>query len=249
MFTTTTTTTTLDPPIDPSSFFNFHTSQQEPFSIPSTEDPFKHFKNYFTSTTTKPPMTRSRKQFEFGFFTNKQKATSATISPIKSQQFTSSISPTNNPFYYGIDFKKITPTYNAFTTQNPFAFKEFEFNYMQTTSTTVSTPFAFSFPSTTTTTTQSTPSKSASLAITSPPDHTELSLPPSTRNPVFDVYLKRIASTTKNPYDFANFANYYKSTTSTSTPFSYNFLDMNSNTAAAAAFSEILQRKQTISHS
>lgn len=181
-----------------------------------------------------------------------KRTTSTTTSPIESQLSTSSTRPTISPFYYGFNFKKITtiyPSYKSFTTQNPFGFKEFEFNHLQTTSTTVHTPFAFSFPLTTTTT-QSTLSKSAQIASTSPlQDHTPLppdSLASSTRNPVFDVYLKRVASTTKNPYDFANFGQYFKTTTTTSTPFSFNLLSANSNTAA---FSENIQRKQSITRS
>lgn len=35
----------------------------------------------------------------------------------------------------------------------------------------------------------------------------------TTRNPVFDLYLKRLSSTTRSPYDFGNFRQYFKTTT------------------------------------
>lgn len=145
--------------------------------------------------------------------------------------------PTINPFYYGFNFfkQKTTTNYPFYkfppytTTQNPSAVKEFELNQLQ------SSPSPnFSF----TTTTKSTPIiESAYLVSTSSPESVQPE-PSSTRNPVFDLYLKRIASTTKNPYDFGNFKHYFKTTTTVQTPFSFNLLGANSNTAALNATQE-----------
>ncbi|GAB0092018.1 uncharacterized protein DMENIID0001_069600 [Sergentomyia squamirostris] len=53
----------------------------------------------------------------------------------------------------------------------------------------------------------------------------------TTRNALFDLYLSRIATTTKNPYNFENFGLYSKSTTKNPPP-SYlsNYLSSNRNT-------------------
>lgn len=61
----------------------------------------------------------------------------------------------------------------------------------------------------------------------------------STRNPVFDVYLKRKGEATKNPYDFNNFGIFNKGTTATPR-FAQNYFGANSQlspVAAAAAVS------------
>lgn len=70
---------------------------------------------------------------------------------------------------------------------------------------------------------------------TTPPQHTTknwLSNKNSTTiSSAYDIYLKRLASTTKNPYNFENFHQYFK--TSTSNPkFSYNLFGANSNNFA-----------------
>lgn len=236
MFTTTTTSTQASP-IEPSSFYNFKTNQHESFSIPSTEDPFKHFKNFFTSTTIKPTTTKLQKKNDFNFPTNKQKTTSTTVSPAQSHLPTLSQRP--NSFHYGLNVKKSTtayPFYKSFIAQGPYEFKDFEFNHLQSTTSTVHPPVAHSFPTkTTTTTTQRTPSISAFLSSTILSDYTTPeSNTSSTRNPIFDVYLKRVSQTTKSPYDFGNFGEYFKTTSTISTPISrsLNLLGANSNTAA-----------------
>lgn len=265
MFTTTTTTTTTTqaPSIDPSSFYNFNQNHQEPFSIPSTEDPFRHFKNFFTSTTTKtttskPTIAKFHNQFAFDLLTDKQKTmTTSTIYPFESIIPTSSPRPTINPFYFGFNIKSTTPKtttnfpffkFNSVsTTKNPYDFREFEFNHLQTTPSTISPKFAqYSIPTlqtplflqfTTTTMPTTTTKKSQSTSIeTQAPFATKSTEYPksepistTTRNPVFDIYLKRVASTTKNPYDFGNFGQYFKKTTTIHTPFSFNLFGSNSN--------------------
>lgn len=235
MFTTTTTTTTTSTqasPIEPSSYYNFNKNQQELFSIPSTEDPFKHFKNFFTSTTIKPNTTKYQKKSEFSFSTNKPKTTSTTVSPAQSHLSTS--------FQYGINVKKSTtayPFYKSFTTQNPYEFRDFEFSHSQSTTSTMRSPFVHSKSTkTTTATTQSTPSRSAFIPSTFPSEGTtpESITSSSTRNPIFDVYLKRVSLTTKSPYDFGNFKEYFKTTSTISTPINrslVNLLSANSNPA------------------
>jgi hypothetical protein len=51
----------------------------------------------------------------------------------------------------------------------------------------------------------------------------------TTRSSVFDVYLKRKAATTRNPYDFGNLQ-YFKSTTQ-NPKYAYNYFGANSDTA------------------
>lgn len=248
---TTTTTSTQAPPIEPSSFYKFNTNQQEPFSIPSTEDPFKRFNNFFTSTTTKPTTTKHQRKTDFHFSTKKPKTTSTTVSPTQSHTTTTTLShrPLINSFHYGSNAKKSTtayPFYKLFTTQNPNAFKEFEFEF-ETTSSTMRSPFAHSStkpkPRTPATTTQRAPFRSALLTSTISSDHIlPESVTSSTRNPIFDVYLKRVSLTTKSPYDFGNFGEYFKTTSTTLPPNdrSLNLLGANSN---SAPFTENLQQK------
>lgn len=100
------------------------------------------------------------------------------------------------------------PFYKAFTQQNSSEYKEIEFNQLQSTSSTMHSPFAHTIP--TKTTTESIQKKSQlrkqfNYAI----PETNAS---STRNPIFDVYLKRVSLTTKSPYDFGNFKEYFKTT-------------------------------------
>lgn len=231
MFTTTTTSTQASP-IEPSSFYNFKTNQHESFSIPSTEDPFKHFKNFFTSTTIQPTTTKRQKKNDFNFPTNKPKTTSTTVSP--AQPHLPTLSQRPNSFYYGLNVKKSTtayPFYKSFTAQNPYEFKEFEFNHSQSTTSTVHPLFAHSFSTKTPT---ATTQRSAFLSSTISSDYASPeSNTSSTRNPIFDVYLKRVSLTTKSPYDFGNFGEYFKTTTTISTPInrSLNLLGANSNPA------------------
>lgn len=56
----------------------------------------------------------------------------------------------------------------------------------------------------------------------------------STRNPIFDVYLKRKAATTKSPYDFGNFGVFNKGTTR-NPRFSQNYFGANSQLNPVAA--------------
>lgn len=273
----TTTTSTLAPPIEPSSFYNFNTNQQEPFSIPSTEDPFRYFKSFFTSTTTtttktttvKSTTSKPQNQFTFDLLNDKQKPIGTTAPPIESI-IPSSARPAINPFYFGFNFKKTTtnPFYKfpSSTKQNPYDFKEFDFNHLPTTSSTVHPSFlslysistthapqsllSFTTPSTTTTTTtpstaiQSKPNESAFAVVnTNSPEFSQINqLPTTTRNPVFDLYLKRVSSTTKNPYDFGNLGQYFKTTTTVPTPFSFNLLGANSDTAE---FNATVQQKKS----
>lgn len=191
--------------------------------------------------------------------TDKPKTTSTTAYPFEpfypiQQQ---SPRPTINPFYYGFNFiKKSTTSYPFYkfpsiAAQNPTDLKEFEFNQLQTASSTVSPQFVAPayFPFTTTTT-ESTPNIESAYAVSTsspeyaqPPDTLQSS---STRNPLFEIYLKRIASTTKNPYDFGNFKQYFKTTTTVQTPYAYNLLGANSNTATLNATPE---QKHTITRS
>lgn len=253
MFTTTTTitttTTSTASPIEPSSFYTkfFNTNQQEPFSIPSTEDPFNQFKNFFTSPTIKSTTATIPKKNDFKFSTKKPNTASTTVSPAQSYEPTLSQRPTIDPFYYGLNFKKNNaayPFYKTFTTtKNPEEITEFKFNHLQTTSSTVHPPLAHSIPAKTFTVTQSTPFISAILSSTISSDHTSSkAIVSSTRNPIFDVYLKRVSLTTKSPYDFGNLAEYFKTTSTIPTPTdrSLNLLSANSN---PVALSENLQQK------
>lgn len=213
---TTTTTSTQAP--------NHH----ESFSIPSTEDPFKYFKKFFITTTNKPTTTKLQKKNDFNFSTNKPKTTSTTASPAHSHLSTLSQHPNS---YYDLDVIRsttVSPFLKLFTAQNSYKFKDVETIQSKLTSSTVHTPIANSFSTKTIiVSTQRTPPVSTS-DYTSPESNTS-----STRNPIFDVYLKRVLLTTKSPYDFGNFREYFKtiSTMSTPTKHSLNLLRANSNPA------------------
>lgn len=157
---------------------------------------------------------------------------------------------TINPFYYGFNYKKSTtsyPFFKSFTftttkpTKNPYHFNENSYlNQIQTTSSTVNTSFASYVSSTpsiyspfvtpTTTTTLNTPIESSFVINKNPSENPKIEeVLSSTRNPVFDLYLKRTASTTKNPYNFRSFGQFFKTTT-TNPKFAFNLFGANSNT-------------------
>lgn len=188
-----------------------------------------HQHQHTTTTTTKPTteypassIYDDKTPFDLYHFFDLSSTTTTTTTVRPSTKI--------SPYYYGL------LTHSDKTTKSPFVFNSF------LTSSTTKSPFNFgnyfstskrsSSPTTTTTrkptyTTRTTSTRSPYFSSTSSSSSSSHASSP-TRNPVFDVYLKRLASTTKSPYNFENFAQYFK--TSTANPkFSYNLFGANSN--------------------
>lgn len=148
-------------------------------------------------------------------------------------------------------FKSFTIT----STKSPYDFNNFENSYLKqshTTSTTVNPSYVITTHApqefqTFTTNTNPLPESRPNAAIDNntsdlytvqpetqlpsvQPSSTQKSQPTTTRNPLFDLYLKRLASTTKSPYNFENYGQFSK--TSTVNPkFALNLFGANTNTA------------------
>ncbi|XP_037032459.1 A disintegrin and metalloproteinase with thrombospondin motifs 1 isoform X2 [Bradysia coprophila] len=210
--TTTTTTTTPTP-----------TTTKPTYAPQSTKnyfsDPF--FYRYYTSkSTTEDPYkyyTQSSTPFDYYKFYDLSSPTTTTT--------TTTQPPTKrtiSPYYFGLNYQKDQKTstkfyYNSYPTTS-------------TTPTTKKTPYVYSnyfstSPSTRWTTTTAAPTTTTTTTVSPTAKKSQSSY---TRNPVFDVYLKRLASTTKSPYNFENFAQYFKTST-TNPKFSYNLFGANSN--------------------
>lgn len=214
---TTTTTTTTTPTPTTTKTTRAPQSTKNYFS-----DPF--FYRYYTSkSTTEDPYkyyTQSSTQFDYYSFYDLSSTTTTTT--------TTTQPPTKrtiSPYYFGLNYQKdqktstkfyfnsypTTSTTTTTTKKNPYVYS----NYFSTSpSTRWTTAYPSAVPTTTTTTTVSPTVKKSQSSYT--------------RNPVFDVYLKRLASTTKSPYNFENFAQYFKTST-TNPKFSYNLFGANSN--------------------
>lgn len=185
-------------------------------AAPELQDPLAYFYSTTTTTTTENPII-------YDPYNLYPKLNKELDQPVQFQ-FDSELSTsttTKAPFIY----KKITIT----TTKSPYAFDKFfirqtepslslinpsstqsplQLNYLDTFAKTYQTPVSNvqSFP------VSSTESSIISTSI-------------STRNPIFDLYLNR-AKTTRSPYNFDNFAEYFK--TSTPKPkFAFNLLGSN----------------------
>lgn len=227
-------------------------NQQEPFSIQSTEDPYKNFFTSTIATTTTPKQNKNtfdlkdptnfNQPYNSDFTTKRNELTTKINNPIPLTTTTKkpfhllTERQTINPFYYGFNYKKSTtsyPFFKSFTftttkpTKIPYHFNENSYlNQIQTTSSTVNTSFASYVSSTPSIYTPIESSFVNNNNSTENPKTEEA----STRNPVFDLYLKRTASTIKNPYYFGSFGQFFK--TATSNPkFAYNLFGANSNTA------------------
>lgn len=228
---TTTTTTQAPTPFDQSYMNNLYMNQQQ-LSTQSTEDPYKFYYSSTTTTTTKTTTT-SAPPFSYNNYNsynvnkninnnydnyNNHNNNAPPTKPTTTTQ-TASNRPTISPFYYGLDYYKkqktttLAPLFNSFatsSTKNPYEHNNFEnsyFNQLQKTTSTIK------------------PSSLYTYSTTPPPPPP----PPTTRNAIFDVYLKRLASTTKSPYNFENFG-FFKSTTA-NPKYSYNLFGANSNSA------------------
>lgn len=179
-----------------------------------------------------------------------------TIPPIESIISPKQAYSTINPFYFGFNFKKTTtrkPFYNipSNANQNSNDSKDFGLNQLQTSSSTVHpqwslhsistahTPLVSFLPLTMTTSSNAANEPTIAEIKTSSPESNQFLT--SFRNPVFDIYLKRVASTTKNPYNFGNFGQYFKPTTTIPTPFSLNLLGASNN---FATFNTTSQRQK-----
>lgn len=206
---TTTTTTTPTPtttkttraPQSTKNYFNDPFFYRYYTSKSTTEDPYKYY-------------THSSTQFDYYSFYDLSSTTTTTTTTQPPSKRTIS------PYYFGLNYQKDQKTST-----------KFYFNSYPTTSTTTTTktPYVYSnyFSTSPSRWTTASPSKTTVSTTTVSPT-VKKSQSSYTRNPVFDVYLKRLASTTKSPYNFENFAQYFK--TSTQNPkFSYNLFGANSN--------------------
>lgn len=221
----------------PSPIFNnqFNSLQPEPNPIQST-DPFNPIYDE-PNNIRRDPIESTTERFESYHF-DPIIHTSTTTTTITT---TTSERPTINPFYYGINYTKTStqfPFKSFTTTKSPYNFDNFQnkyFNDKKTTSTVIPpyipalvpestslhTPYeSFTQKSSTTTTTTVQPptlsNDTAAFIYSSDAPITVYNAQPiisTTRNPVFDLYLKRLSSTTKSPYDFGNLGQYFKRTT------------------------------------
>lgn len=224
---------------------NLYYNQQQ-YSTQSTEDPYKYYSSTTTTTTSAPSSS-----YNYNHLNNNNNNYNNNYNYNTNQYYdysttkTTTRRPTINPFYYGLDFyknHKSTPfVFNPIsitTTKSPYNFDNFDLshlNQLQTTSSTVS-PLLY-YSSTTQPTTTPTPSfvpSSTPSPYIAPLDTTTygkfsfLINKSPTRNPAFDLYFKRLASTTKSPYDFENFGQFNKRTTA-NPQYAYNLFGANSN--------------------
>lgn len=201
--TPTTTKTTTRAPQSTKNYFNDPFFYRYYTSKSTTEDPYKYY-------------TQSSTQFDYYSFYDLSSTTTTTTTTQPPTKRTIS------PFYYGLNYQKDQKTST-----------KFYFNSYPTTSTTTTTkkPYVYSnyfstSPSVPPSAAPTATSKPTTVSYNSPT--VKKSQSSYTRNPVFDVYLKRLASTTKSPYNFENFAQYFKTST-TNPKFSYNLFGANSN--------------------
>lgn len=140
------------------------------------------------------------------------------------------VTRTNSPFYYGLNYGQSKSSTTTTTRFPPYR-----------------SPSSTSPPTTRTTTTTKSPFVFGHVFTSSSPAPTKTtkgSSSSSTRNPVFDVYLNRLNSTTRSPYNFDNFAQYFK--TSTSKPrYSYNLVGANSQALAVSQTSSSSSSSRT----
>lgn len=247
----TSSTTPAPPPNDQSYLNNLYLNQQQ-YSTQSTEDPYKYYySSTSTSTTTTttttpyPPYSydnnnnnlNNNQQNDYNQYQNDY--TSSTTAPSTttrvSHMYRSKSRPTINPFYYGIDYYKSQkttrlPIFKSFvitSTKSPYDFNNFENSYFSHAS-------AHSSPSssyrlmTSALPAPDQPSARSTATTTQPPPPTSTFAPLKTaKHSVFDLYLKRLASTTRSPYNFENFGQYNKQTTKNPN-YSHNLFGANS---------------------
>lgn len=254
---TTTTTTQAPTPFDQSYMNNLYMNQQQ-LSTKSTEDPYKFYYSSTTTTTTSaPPYSYNYNSYNANNNNNNNNNANNNINQYNYNQYTSTTPPpsppstttsiqsapnrpTISPFYYGLDFYKkqksttLAPLFNSFatsSTKNPYDFNNFEnsyFNQLQKTSTIEPPPY-YAYTSTAAPPPPPPPPIESTTAPPAAAIAAYYSQQTSTRHSIFDVYLKRVASTTKSPYNFENFG-FFKSST-TNPKFSYNLFGANSNSA------------------
>lgn len=135
---------------------------------------------------------------------------------------------TISPFYYGLNYQRDKTSTKTATTSTS---KPIRYSAVSTTK----SPYVFGhyFSTSTSSLLSKKPAVPFSTTTTSPTTTSTM----STRNPVFDVYLKRLASTTKSPYNFENFAQYFK-TSSANPKYAYNLFGAHSNTNATMIAAE-----------
>ncbi|XP_055694751.1 A disintegrin and metalloproteinase with thrombospondin motifs like isoform X2 [Lutzomyia longipalpis] len=208
----------------------------------------QHTPSYASPNAYNSPLSTE----SYNFWDEHSPAQPTTRPPPPPPTFTTTPSTTARPF--PSFYQQTTPT----TTRAPFTFKFKSFfdttpvaapyppyQWQRETSAAPTYP---PFPTTTTTTTTTPPPPPPPPSTTSmywPFStkinpfyyglHNQQNSAPSTprtttRNPLFDLYLSRIATTTKNPYNFENFGFYSKSTTKNPPAYLNNFLGSNSNT-------------------
>lgn len=181
-------------------------------------EPYPHFDpiTQTSKTTTTTPEHPTINPFYYGIRNTKI----STRFPFKS--FTTTKSPYNFDNFQNNYFndKKTTSTVippyfvSGLVSESASLHTPYE-SFTTKTSTNIQTS------ATTTTTTVQPPTHSSDTAAFIYSSEAPLSVynnnaPPiqsTTRNPIFDLYLKRLASTTKSPYDFGNLGQYFKTTT------------------------------------
>lgn len=255
---TPTTTTQAPTPFDQSYMNNLYMNQQQ-LSTKSTEDPYKFYindnnnakDNSYNSNNNQNQHTDHNQHNHNNYNPYNFDYSSSTTTtppppppppppstPITATIQTASNRPTISPFYYGLDYYKkqkttttLAPLFNSFatsSTNNPYEFNNFEnsyFNQLQKTTSTIKPSSYYTYTTTPPTPPPAPPIDSTAEAIAAYYNSQQA----TTRNSVFDVYLKRLASTTKSPYNFENFG-FFKSSTP-NPKYSYNLFGANSNSA------------------